>query len=628
MAALQSNDKNNNVTILKIHIHPVKPWVSFFRTIILNISLELILSICVFNQLEKQVRHYFVQFGPIASIEFDAQKSFAFLQFKTSNAASAAIAKQHHIINGKKVSVKAAHAKHQPKVDDLMLNASASTDLWRPRPSLILHTLNDHCILEIFKFLPLRDLCAVADVCASFRKNAKTAFSTRFANINDEMIMNEGNQKLQFKSKGSHSIIQSRITMKMLLNLFRNFGQSMKSIDLHREKFGKELNDLPLELIGSNCSGAESALKALKLHNFSIKGQLIRKLQPVFAQLDNLHMKSILINRNISKLLSVCQQLTKLKLECMDFDKIHLKQFAKLEELVLYNIRGLNDDVFEQIARDHSKITKLDLNNMPNQLSTKVLSTIGSHLLSLKELCINNRLKESDGNVQEYLSRLTLKHLKYLKLNCSSLPVKYLFDALVSAQAPIAYLDLIKFTLDSETATSLSKMNTIEHLRLDKGIYEIEGGELVKAVGGMSMLKAIEWNQREIDIHDIMEIIRVSKNLTTLKLLNVHGLIIGSKDYNEIVKLVKGRENYQPLNIEIKGKSCQKTVDDGLIKENLNWVNILVENYVCTMCDYDSDEMEADDMDSEDEEEYGSSMFDMFMHQFVVSFRNRFIFFD
>lgn len=188
----------------------------------------------------------------------------------------------------------------------------------------------------------------------------------------------------------------------------------------------------------------------------------------------------------------------------MDFDGIHFEQFAKLEEVVLCNIRGLNDDVFEQTARDHSKITKLDLNHMPNQLSTKVLSTIGSHLLSLQELCINNRLKESDGNVQEYLSRLTLNHLKYLKLNCSSLPVKYLFDALVSAQAPVEYLDLIKFTLDSDTATSLSKMNTIEHLRLDKGIYEIEDSELVKAVGGMSMLKAIEWNQREIHIHEIM----------------------------------------------------------------------------------------------------------------------------
>lgn len=58
--------------------------------------------------------------------------------------------------------------------------------------------------------------------------------------------MNESNQKLRFKSKGSHLIIQNGIPMKMLLNLFRNFGQSMKSIDLDQDKFGKEQNNLPL----------------------------------------------------------------------------------------------------------------------------------------------------------------------------------------------------------------------------------------------------------------------------------------------------------------------------------------------------------------------------------------------
>lgn len=588
--------------------------------------------------MEKQVRHYFVHFGPVESIEFVAQKSFAFLQFKTSNAASAAIGKQHHIINGKKVSVKAAHVKHQPKVNDLMMNASASTDLWRPKLSLILHTLNDHCILEILKFLPLCDLCAVADVCTSFRRNAKTAFLHRFANLNDEMIINKINHKKQFKSKGRYPIIQGGILMKMLLSLFRNFGQLIKSIDLNQEKFGKEQNNLLLEQMGSNCSGTQSALKALKLHNFSIKGNLIHILQPVFAQLDVLHMESISINRNISKLFSVCQQLTKLKLERMDVDEFHLKPFAKLQEVVLCNIRGLNDDVFEQFARGHSQITKLNLSNMPNQLSTKVLSTIGSHLLSLEELCIYNRLMESKGNVQENLGHLTLKHLKCLKIDCSLLPVKYLFDALVSAQAPIEYLDLIKLNLDSETATSLSKINTVEYLKLAKSIYGIEDGELAKVVGGMSMLKVIEWHQRKIDIHEIKEIIKVSKKLTTLKLFNVQGLIISSKDYNDIVEPVKGRENYQPLNIEIKGKSCQNTTADDLIKQNSNWVNILVENNVCTMCgedhsdsdydDDDNDEMEVNDTDSE-EEFLGFNMFDMFdmfMYQLVLSaLRDRYL---
>lgn len=644
MAALQTNDKNNNVTIRKIHIHPVKPWVNvsnhFFFS---NISPELMSSILLlffFDQLEKQVRHYFVQFGPIESIEFDAQKSFAFLQFKTSNAASAAIGKQQHTINGKKVAVKAAHVKHQPKDDHLMLNASASTDQWRPKSSLILHRLNDHCILEIFKFLPLRDLCAVADVYTSFRKNAKTAFSHRFANINDEMIINVNHKETQLKWKGRDQMVQSRKTMKILLSLFRNFGQLMKSIDLHQEKFGKKQNNLPLELMASNCSGTGSALRALKLNKFSLKGHLIQKLQPVFAQLDDLQMESISINRNISKLFSVCQQLTKLKLESMNFDKIHLNPFTKLTEVVLCNIRGLNDDVFEQFACEHSQITKLDLNSMPHQLSTNVFNAIGSHLLSLKELCIHDRLKKSTGNVQEYLSRLTLKHLKCLKLNCSSLPVKYLFDALVSAQAPIEYLDLINITLDSETATSLSKMNTIEHLRLANGIFGNVNGELVKAIGGMAMLTVIEWYQRKIEIYEIKNIIQVSTKLTTLKLFNVYGLNISSKDYIDIVESVKGRENYQPLNIEIIGKSCQKTMADGLIEQNSDWVTISVENYICEMCgehcfdseseDDKSDEVDVDDSDSEgsegsegSEEEYMGfnmfNMFDMFMYRLVFS---------
>lgn len=36
--------------------------------------------------------------------------------------------------------------------------------------------MNDKCLVEVFKHLKLADLCAVAEVCRRFKKNATTCF--------------------------------------------------------------------------------------------------------------------------------------------------------------------------------------------------------------------------------------------------------------------------------------------------------------------------------------------------------------------------------------------------------------------------------------------------------------------
>lgn len=76
-------------------------------------------------------------------------------------------------------------------------------------------TLNDDCFLEIFQYLDLIDLCAVADTCRRFRQNAKACFAySKRENLNlgnDVLSDGESGRLENFESAETFLRIYCRI---------------------------------------------------------------------------------------------------------------------------------------------------------------------------------------------------------------------------------------------------------------------------------------------------------------------------------------------------------------------------------------------------------------------------------
>lgn len=94
-------------------------------------------------------------------------------------------------------------------------------------PPNILNTLNDDCLIAIFEYLPLSDLCTVADVCQTLKRNAQTSFQLHHRSFNTERII---------KAVGYH---RTHTYVQMAEQLFRNFGHLIEELCMP----GRCLND-------------------------------------------------------------------------------------------------------------------------------------------------------------------------------------------------------------------------------------------------------------------------------------------------------------------------------------------------------------------------------------------------
>lgn len=151
-------------------------------------------------------------------------KKFYIVKFNSSEKYAETITKKELKIYGKMVKITAPITVSESETEfskDLLVSPDEES------PLNINNKLNDDCFEEIFKYLPLRDLCAAAEVCKKFQKYAQYAFEREFTNIklikfreNFEFMATNGN-KLCYDFLGSINVIEC---------LFRNFGLLIKSI--------------------------------------------------------------------------------------------------------------------------------------------------------------------------------------------------------------------------------------------------------------------------------------------------------------------------------------------------------------------------------------------------------------
>lgn len=486
-----------------------------------------------------------------------------------------AIAKPEHQIGNETIRVRAISIHH-----------------WYP-PDISI--LNDDCIRVILEKLPLCDLSAVAEVCGRYKTIAKSVFASKFANFDISTHFTK-----MTESVGDIKSIDN-VSVATVKRVFRNFGSSIRSLYLSNNFLEAKYNDLIVKLMAMYCSSADSILRKITFDDFVLQNlstSTEQQMKLIFERLSYLGISYGSHHEQLAQLLSVCSELTELFLvEVPCFDDF-LKY--KCEKLVGVRLRGIvKDNTIERLAKSNSHIKQLVIDNIRIGISDRIFSIVGTMFSGLEKLAI---LHSIAMNLKEQsISHLaSLQHLNCLTLHCFGLPVSHIIDTFNEAGTPIQNLILSNFTLDSNAAVSISKMNKLVTLQLNKSRGESD--QLVMIAKNAAVMESLALlSSLQLTVAEIKAIVVASKTLTKLAIISTKTYIFEEDDYKEIAKSVENRGNGTKLVIDGL-TSFRLKASNELVQENLNWLeirNLWPKGYV-NLADNSSDES-SEEKEEDDE---------------------------
>lgn len=468
------------------------------------------------------------------------------------------------------------------------------------------YILNNDCLIKIFEYLPLCDLCSVAEVCTMFQSCAVNVFASNFSNFDVNILMETDHNRDEYYEHifdDSEEEDDENFPMESVEKVFRNFGSYIRSIHLDQEDFNESQGDQILKFMAQCCSNKNAELDKLALHDVTISSNLVESLQPLFARLKFLDISGGTYDYRNASLFSICSQLTELVLEEVNFGNCFKQKYENLERISLVDIRETYAGAFNDFARMNPQLKSLTITDtdVPStELSSHFYSVISS-LSELEELKLHTNKKILYNDVVKDLNHLAqLKNLKLFSFNCLWLPVGQLFNNFAEHNVPIEDLDLRNLSLASNIATGLSKLTQMKNIRFYD--CETKPGQLPIAVEGMLHLEKLHLcNFEHVTVEDVKGVVQNARALKELKLFHQNDIVIGEKDFNEIGQLIKNRENNNMLNIDIVGSGCKLYVPAHIIEQYSLWLNVKVIAYKES---FDIDIVEY--YNDSDEDEYNS----------------------
>lgn len=228
-----------------------------------------------------EIHQYFNHFGEIKSLvaSYIDNKRFIFIVFAKSESAQAVFVETAHEINGKSVHV----YRNEAFGSIININLSMIPEN-QDSPTHILNSLPTENLLGLFKYLDIKDLSMVADVCTKFRTIAKDTFAKEFSHLDEYDF--------------------DRMDARTLAKVLRNFGTYIKRFELNCEKrvFGDPRRYL--QLFFQHVDHPDGALRTLFVKHFNLEHEreFAGPLQSITSRLTTLESKnSSGIHRNFGK---------------------------------------------------------------------------------------------------------------------------------------------------------------------------------------------------------------------------------------------------------------------------------------------------------------------------------------
>lgn len=328
------------------------------------------------------------------------------------------------------------------------------------RPTTSYLDLNDDVLREIFRNLDADDLCAVADLCSSFKRNAQAEFAQRYKDLRFDTDQHAADYVYDADniSNRCNSANTIRFQLKRMALILRNFGLSLTSLDI----------DLPLELRKRNQSQhviemvsiyCGESLKELKLSNLEFSVETVRIMQPLLSGVQVLKLSCIWFDKNAaaSEMLSFCSDLRTLEFSAMP---------------------PMNTNTLAVFPRDFVIILEL-----ADALTVYVIQSFVENTPLIEHIKI--RVPSFPENT-EHLEYLTA--LKTLRINCDGASFAPQLKELAAAHISLECLDLTNCRSNRELVNELLDWKQLQKLGLEFDEWNIKFSDILTIVRNLGEL--------------------------------------------------------------------------------------------------------------------------------------------
>lgn len=424
--------------------------------------------------------------------------------------------------------------------------------------------LNDDCFLQVFKYLYLEDLCAAADVCRRFRRNAQSHFALKSKKHILHIYCSFHSATIFLKPRRAMYIDKMKCIdctgmshYKHLLHVsqvLRIFGGSIKVIKLS-ERYDKEHVELHakckriiLDLISRYCSGT---LSELSIDQCDLTGETETTMRPLLLHLKRLYINECKYSQSFEQMLSIfAPELQELQfsydlrrplrgpiyLHEMQFDGIWRQPFPKLTLISFRSIYAEIHHGIEEFLKLNPQLKKIGLVNCPNIHGT-IFQSIVTHVPGIETMEIDRVSTIIDRNTFKYCGKLNC--LNTLKLctygykfeNCP--PVHHAFIPSIlyeihAAKIALQHLYVYgagsegeqSFKMTEELVDAISKFKTMKTLWLLKA-GKLKMSHILGICGELRELLNLKLQRNEIII-TADDLLKIIINLPKLQSLHYH----------------------------------------------------------------------------------------------------------
>lgn len=427
--------------------------------------------------------------------------------------------------------------------------------------------LNDDCLLEVFKYLNLQDLCSVADVCGRFRQNARLQFAhSAFTHLGFR------NDFLQLTEK------DNKRSMQITSRLLWNFGAYTKSIynvngdgdcdSVCRSKY----HIRNFELISLHCS---ESLVELDLFKYNVTDAIAIIMRPVFARLETLTLRQCRFSDSFLNVLPIWAP------ELRDLRFLHINKqirfyglretYRKLTKLTFVNVDYVNNEDFDGFLMLTPRLKQIEMLSCRN-IDDEILQSIVVHVPQIEAVRFSNCRASNVSRVQCFNQ---LFNLRSLELNRSTLLKESaiyfisIANEIDAAQIPIRHLKLSNFDCfdrNGEFVDAISKLRNLETLKI-VGVVGLGAQDICKICKSLNELRKIELvgNGHKMDAYDLVDLIWYSEKLKLLRYMDGCVRNSGQKNhidadtYIQFVQTIQKRQERDHLVIMLS--NSQYTVD-------------------------------------------------------------------
>lgn len=416
----------------------------------------------------------------------------------------------------------------------------------------IMTDLNDYCLQEVFKYLELTDLCAVADVCYRFRQNAKCHFaSPKFKNDVFVVWIHSTGSGISLEEHG-HKPDSLRIMHlenipvgEILLRIsrfLRNFGMLIRFAKIHENKC--QWVQKIFHLISLYCSGT---LIGLEIWHSDITGEIERAMRPLLLHLKRLTLSDCVYSELFGKMLSlwapVLRELHFSSLfdfknrwssyngtsEEMRVDTILRQYYPKLEAISIQGIANMRSDDMDDFMKLNRQLKRIGLVNCPN-VDGSIFRSIATHVPDIEGIQINRVSTINDTNLK-YCG--TLNNLNTLKL-CFSNYIHYnhyppddsfipsILYEITAGNIPLQQLHMLglrqlRYERFDQLFATISKVKTLQTLWI---IYfpGLKTSHILDVCKNLKQLKELKLDENEIKLSsgDLLKLVKNAEQLQSL----------------------------------------------------------------------------------------------------------------